>query len=45
VPAPTSTSNGCCSTHPRAAQKLCKRNNSSWNVSAAGLAADTAVAV
>src|SRR5581483_11676057 len=32
VPAPTSTSYGCCNTQPRSAQNLCKRRISSWNV-------------
>src|SRR5579872_1058272 len=34
VPAPTSTSLCCCSTHPRSAQKVCRRRMSSWKVSA-----------
>src|SRR5579859_6415266 len=42
VPAPTSTSYGCCSTHPRSAQKVCRRRISSWNVAGLELAGVTA---
>src|SRR3954471_24551470 len=34
VPAPTSTSYGCCNTHPRSAQNFCSDRISSWNVGA-----------
>src|SRR5277367_2763904 len=36
VPAPTSTSYGCCSTQPRSAQKLCSRKSNCWKVSGSG---------
>ena len=42
VPAPTSTSSGCCSTHPREAQNSCSFRIRLWNVMiAAGLKACT----